>query len=96
MIEKDMDQANIDKYGVASQRMAWFDYQNALRSQLPADIIHTDHVFTKYTDDAERDRVTVTFRTPHAEDEFTDVECRLLLGCDGVYSQVRRQLTQAS
>lgn len=87
----DIDRINHEKYGETSQRMTWFDFQTTLRDQLPDEIIHTRcalHGFEQ-TDDG----VSVHFCEGG---DVTDVRCQLLLGVDGVYSQVRRHMTGES
>ena len=84
---EELDQANVAQYGLTSQRMAWFDFQTALRSHLPDDCVHVDHAFHRFSEDDEG--VLVTFN-----DGSAAVRCKLLIGADGVNSQVRRQLAE--
>jgi len=86
---EELDQANVAQYGLTSQRMAWFDFQTALRSHLPDDCVHVDHAFHRFSEDDEG--VLVTFN-----DGSAAVRCKLLIGADGVNSQVRRQLAEGS
>lgn len=86
MSGSELDRANMEKFGETSQRMTWYDFQTALRSHVPDGTVHINHHLDQFTQDASG--VTVSFNGGE-----TVVRCGILLGADGVYSQIRRQLT---
>lgn len=75
------------QYGRVKVGMTWHRMQQLLASLLPSrDMIETGHSLVSYQE--EEDSVVLFFEDKRA------VRAKIVLGCDGVFSAVRRQMVQ--
>lgn len=94
-----MVRQSIEKYGVSAPFMGWSDLQSLLYRHLPEGVVQLGRAFRAYepvpagdgssTDDAEP-LLDVYFDGGDGVSE-APVRTRMLVGCDGLFSKVRRQ-----
>lgn len=72
------------KYGRVKVGITWHRMQQLLASLLPKDMVETGHLLLSYQE--QEDSVVLSF------ENGVFVRAKIVLGCDGVFSAVRRQM----